>query len=184
MFIAFSAGLAIETGVGEPFDTYTIAELDWGVLGVRANGDNDADTLRIEFNYYYHTMSSDCNAHFVTTDEGGLSGYRPVVLRSVKIGVADTGALHLEENLTGSELLGLRDGPVVDDLEGGAGVADHSGLHGFGDNVVAVRHVCVVEGDACERKVIGRREQRYLCSLRLASQRGPSEVSYGTRIAL
>ena len=75
-------------------------------------------------------------------------------------------------------------GPVVDDLEGGAGAADHSGLHGFGDNVVAVRHVCVVEGDACERKAIGRREQRYLCSLRLASQRGPSEVSYGTRIAL
>ena len=93
MFIAFPAGLAIETGVGEPFDTYTIAELDWGALGVRANGDNDADTLRIEFNYYYHTMSSDCNAHFVTTDEGGLSGYRPVVLRSVKIGVADTSAL-------------------------------------------------------------------------------------------
>ena len=80
------------------------------------------------------------STHLVTTDEGGLSGDGPVALGGVEIGVANTGALHLEENLTGSELLGLRDGPVVDDLEGGAGVADHSGLHGLGNNVVAVRH--------------------------------------------
>ena len=146
MFIAFPAGLAIETGVGEPFDTYTIAELDWGALGVRANGDNDADTLRIEFNYYYHTMSSDCNAHFMTTDEGGLSGYRPVVLRSVKIGVADTGAVKLDETFTRSELRSLLDGEVVVDLELGTSRLDDSGLLDSGDRHFNQEEFC------CERR--------------------------------
>ena len=136
MFIAFPAGLAIETGVGEPFDTYTIAELDWGVLGVRANGDNDADTLRIEFNYYYHTMSSDCNAHFVTTDEGGLSGYRPVVLRSVKIGVADTSVRESDEAFTRSEILSLFYGVSCADFDGCAECIDDSGSLFLGDDEV------------------------------------------------
>ena len=76
----------------------------------------------------------------MTTDERGLGGDGPVALRGGKVGVADTSALHLQETLSRGELVGLGDGPVVDDLEGGAGAADHSGLHGFGDNVVAVRH--------------------------------------------
>lgn len=138
MFIAFPAGLAIETGVGEPFDTYTIAELDWGVLGVRANGDNDADTLRIEFNYYYHTMSSDCNAHFVTTDEGGLSGYRPVVLRSVKIGVADTGAVELDETFTRGEVLWLLDWVIIFDGKVTEGF-DDGGFLDLGDCIGHIR---------------------------------------------
>ena len=74
----------------------------------------------------------------MTTDEGGLGGNGPVTLSSVEIGVADTSALHLQEHLTGGEVIGLRDGPVVDDLEGRAGGAHDGGLHGLGDNVVAV----------------------------------------------
>ena len=76
----------------------------------------------------------------MTTDKRGLGGNGPVALRGVKVGVAHTSALHLQEALSGSEVLRLGNGPVVDDLEGGAGVADHGGLHGLGDNVVAVRH--------------------------------------------
>ena len=42
---ALSALLAVEAGVGEPLDADAVADLDGGVLGVRADGDDDTDTL-------------------------------------------------------------------------------------------------------------------------------------------
>ena len=76
----------------------------------------------------------------MATDEGGLGGDGPVTLGGVEVGVANTSAVHLQEDLTGLELVSLGDGPVVDDLEGSSSGADHGGLHGLGDNVVASRH--------------------------------------------
>ena len=43
---AFPAGLAVQAGVGEPLDAYTVADLDGRVLGVLADGDDTSDTLR------------------------------------------------------------------------------------------------------------------------------------------
>lgn len=67
MLIALSACLTVETGVGKPFDTNAIAELDWRVLSMCANSNNMADTLLIEFNRYDRTMSS-FYTHLMTTN--------------------------------------------------------------------------------------------------------------------
>ena len=70
----------------------------------------------------------------MTTDERRLRWDGPVALRGVEVGVADTGALHLDETLAGLEILGLRDGDLLD-LERRTGRADDGGLHGLGDVV-------------------------------------------------
>ena len=43
---AFSALFTIETRVREPLNSYTITKLDWRVLSVCANGNNDTNSLR------------------------------------------------------------------------------------------------------------------------------------------
>ena len=70
----------------------------------------------------------------MTADEGRLCGDGPVALGGVQVGVADTGAVELDEALAGLEGLGLgnRD---FGDLEVGARRGDDGGLHGLGDGV-------------------------------------------------
>ena len=75
------------------------------------------------------------DTHLVAANERGLRGDGPVALRSMQIGVADTGALHLEKTFTGLEIVGLGHGPVVDDLESCTSRANDGGLHGLGDGV-------------------------------------------------
>lgn len=77
LFQALAALLALETRVCEPLDADSVANLDWRVNGVRANGNDIANT-------------------FVTADERELVRKRPVALAGVQVGVAHAGALHLE----------------------------------------------------------------------------------------
>lgn len=46
MFKPLPAPLAVQAGVSEPLDADTLADLDGGVLGMCANGDDVTDTLR------------------------------------------------------------------------------------------------------------------------------------------
>ena len=77
--------------------------------------------------------------YLVTADEGQLRGKGPVAILGVKVGVADTRAIKLDETLARGELLGLLDGVVVDNLEGRAGRLNDGGLLGLGDGVVGHR---------------------------------------------
>ena len=79
--------------------------------------------------------------HFVSADERGLCGDGPVALGSVKISVADTGAVELDETLARGELLRLRDGDLGD-FEGGPCRSDDGGLHGLWDGVGGGSHSC------------------------------------------
>ncbi len=40
-----AAGLAVQAGIGEPFDTDAITNLHWGVRSVAADGNDNADSL-------------------------------------------------------------------------------------------------------------------------------------------
>ncbi len=66
-------------------------------------------------------------------DEGELRGDGPVALAGVQVGVANTADVELDEALARSEILGLLDGEVVDDLEGGGCRLDDRSLLGLGD---------------------------------------------------
>jgi hypothetical protein len=104
----------LETRVREPLDADSVANLDWRVDGVRANGNYVANT-------------------FVATDKGELVRKRPVSLAGVQVGVAHAGAVHLNETLSRSELFGLLHRVVILDEDGCVGGYDESGLLGFGD---------------------------------------------------
>lgn len=71
--------------------------------------------------------------YLVPANERELGLERPVALAGVEIGVADTGALEADEALAGLEVLGLADGVVVNDVEGGCRALDDGRLLGLGD---------------------------------------------------
>ena len=111
-----TASFALKAGVSEPFDTDTVTDLDRRVQGMLSNGDDLANT-------------------FMTADQGCLGGDGPVALASVEIGVADTGAVHLDETLAGGELLGPRHLVLGVDDDRGVRVLDDSGGLNLGDGV-------------------------------------------------
>lgn len=69
----------------------------------------------------------------MSANEGKLRGDGPIALAGVQVGVANTADVELDETLAGGEVLGLLDGEVVDDLEGGGCRLDNRGLLGLGD---------------------------------------------------
>ena len=71
--------------------------------------------------------------HLVSPNQWRLGWNWPVTFGGVEVGVADTGALELDETFARLEVGGLWDGLVVDDLERRAGVANDGGLHRLGD---------------------------------------------------
>ena len=77
----------------------------------------------------------------MTSDKRSLCGNGPVALGSVQVGVADTGAVELDETLAGLEVLWLGDGDVTN-LEGCVLRGDDGGPHGLGDGVLG-RHGAV-----------------------------------------
>lgn len=114
---ALPTKLAVQTRVRQPLDPHPVPQLDLLILRMRADRHNDAHAL-------------------VAADERRLGGDGPVALGGVQVGVADAGAVHLDEALAGLEVLGLGHGLVVHDLEGGARGADDGGGHHFGDRVL------------------------------------------------
>jgi hypothetical protein len=78
----------LETRVREPLDADSVANLDRTVDGIRANGNDLANT-------------------FVATDEWELVRKRPVAQAGMQVGVAHAGAAHLDETLPRCELLWL-----------------------------------------------------------------------------
>jgi hypothetical protein len=77
------------------------------------------------------TERDDLAVAFVSGDEIGLRGDRPIAARRVKVGVADAAGDHAHECLAGA---GARDRHVGDDQRL-AGRGDHRGAHGRGDRL-------------------------------------------------
>lgn len=87
----------------------------------------------------------------MTANEGQLRLNRPVAVAGVQVGVADTRAIELNETLAGLELLGLLDGVVVDDLEGGVRLLDDRRLLSLGDSELGGHcRRSGVEPESCE----------------------------------
>ena len=97
-------------------------------------------------------------AYLVTADERKLGLQRPVALASVKVGMAYTAAVKLNQALAGGEFLGLLDGVVVDDLERRVRRLDDGGFLDLGDLELG-SHCCVWSGDGGVKR---RRERREL----------------------
>ena len=125
------AVLAVEARVREPLDADAVTELHGRCLGVCADGDDDTDTLECDVQKSLENAEQ-TNAYLVSTDEWGLGWDGPVTLGCVEICVADTGAVELDEALSGRELRGLGDGPVGDDLEGAPAPLTTAALMVFG----------------------------------------------------
>ena len=87
MFQTLAALLALETGVREPLDADSVANLDRGVDGVRANGNNLTNT-------------------FVPTNEWELVGQGPVPLAGVQVRVAHAGTCILMRHSPGASSSG------------------------------------------------------------------------------
>ena len=83
----------------------------------------------------------------MTANQGQLRGERPVVVAGVEVGVADAGAVELDETLAGGEVLGLLDGVVVDDGERRVGLLDDGRLLGLGDGELGCH--CGLESEGC-----------------------------------
>ncbi len=114
MFQTLAALLALETGVREPLDADSVANLDRRVDGVRTNGNDLTNT-------------------FMPTNEWELVRQGPVPLAGVQVRVAHAGTVHLNETLSRGELLGLLHRMVILDKDGRIGRYDESSLLGFGD---------------------------------------------------
>jgi len=114
LFQTLAALLALETGVREPLDADSVANLDRRVDGVRTNGNDLTNT-------------------FMPTNEWELVRQGPVPLAGVQVRVAHAGTVHLNETLSRGELLGLLHRMVILDKDGRIGRYDESSLLGFGD---------------------------------------------------
>lgn len=88
------AKLAVPAGVSDPLNADTVANLDWGVGGVLANGNDFANTL----------MPSDKGCH-------GFDG--PITHGSMEIGVAYTGTVHLQQAFSRSKRFERFNGVVL-----------------------------------------------------------------------
>ncbi len=71
--------------------------------------------------------------YFVSTDEGCLGGYRPISLGGMEVGMADTGAVHLDEAFSREKILRLGNGFVVADYKASTCRWNDGGLHGLGN---------------------------------------------------
>jgi hypothetical protein len=97
-----------------PFDTNTVSNLDWGVAGVLANGNDFSNTL-------------------VASNERNLRWDRPVALGSMEIGMAHPRAMETDEAFARSELVRLLDWVVISELYSGTSSLDDGSLLNLGD---------------------------------------------------
>lgn len=116
---ALPAHLALLARVRQPFDTDPVTDLHRRVDGMLANSNDIADTL-------------------MSTNERDVGWNGPITLGGVKVGVADTGAMHLNETFAGLELAGLGNGVVSLEVEFTATLGDDGGRLGLG----YLGHVC------------------------------------------
>lgn len=87
MFAALATVFAVEAGVREPFDAHTVTKADGAVDGTSERPQKERSTVDLRVVGVAANGDDDTNA-FVSTDEWGLGGNRPVTDSSVQISVA------------------------------------------------------------------------------------------------
>lgn len=103
-----------DSRVGYPFDTNTVSNLDWGVAGVLANGNDFSNTL-------------------VASNERNLWWDGPVTLGSMEIGMAHSRAMETDKAFARGELVRLLHWIVISDLYSCTSGLDDGSLLNLGD---------------------------------------------------